>query len=530
MAGRTSPPAPSVEHLPTIFRRIRLGEIGVPAFQRQFLWEPGQVVSLFESVYKGFPIGSLLLWKVDRRILRIAPSDVTAFPTQGEKYPSYFLLDGLQRLTSLYGACFFGESNNKIELDIAFDLENERFVHAPTSVVSDSFLPLSIVFQPREFLEFQRNLITGGAKDLHLSRAIELHQRIQEYMVPIVTISNEEVSEVVQIFERINSTGVKLSTVDFMRAITWSEEFDLNEELDRISRPLYDDGFAVDDETLIKCLGLAFDLDPLPQSLLSLREKAKQQLKAALDDLGVALIRMKAFFREELGLQTSRLVPYEAHIILIVNLYLKTDALSDPATRRVKSWIRTSSWNEELTGRPDHQVARTIRDVTQEVLFGAEDWRGRLYVTRDEIRGKRLITGKAMSTAFAEMMASQGVYSLSSGNLIDSSKYLFDLTTPNVTSIFSSIQVGRALGKRIFSSKVFSNIIIVEDDELHVGVGRDVAGWLADRIGRTIETSAAMRSQFIDVYAAEAILKGDVDSFLSRRAELILEAARRYTN
>jgi len=69
-----------LQHLPTLFRRVQLGEIRVPAFQRGFVWKEVQIVQLLESGYSGFPIGSLLFWNVRERPLRIEQTAAFPFP------------------------------------------------------------------------------------------------------------------------------------------------------------------------------------------------------------------------------------------------------------------------------------------------------------------------------------------------------------------------------------------------------------------------------------------------------------------
>ena len=76
-------------------------------------------------------------------------------------------------------------------------------------------------------------------------------------MVPTVTIFERDVEEVVEIFERINSTGTRLDTVDFLRAVTWSEAFDLNDALSVILDSAEDEGFIIPDETAIKIFAMA---------------------------------------------------------------------------------------------------------------------------------------------------------------------------------------------------------------------------------------------------------------------------------
>src|SRR5438874_1504542 len=95
--SKTFAPRPELHHLPTVFRRIQSGEIRIPAFQREFAWNEGQVISLLDSVYKGYPIGSVLLWEVTKKVFRAEPQPDMPFPDAPETYPASFVLDGLQR-------------------------------------------------------------------------------------------------------------------------------------------------------------------------------------------------------------------------------------------------------------------------------------------------------------------------------------------------------------------------------------------------------------------------------------------------
>src|ERR1700755_2714060 len=105
------PPRPSVEHLLTVFRRIDARKLVIPAFQRTFVWREAQILDLLESVYSGYPVGSILLWNVESPILRVSVSEEIPFPRGKIQYPVDFVLDGLQRLSTLYGVFHFGSGS-----------------------------------------------------------------------------------------------------------------------------------------------------------------------------------------------------------------------------------------------------------------------------------------------------------------------------------------------------------------------------------------------------------------------------------
>src|SRR5271157_1822295 len=133
-----SSPQPSVLHLVTIFRMITSGEIRIPAFQRDFVWREKQMLELLESVVEGYPIGSILLWAVDEPMLKIAPTELTSFPLVPEKFPTSYVLDGMQRLSTLYGVFHFGTSTKDPRFQVYYDLQNAAFVRTDMDDIPQS--------------------------------------------------------------------------------------------------------------------------------------------------------------------------------------------------------------------------------------------------------------------------------------------------------------------------------------------------------------------------------------------------------
>ena len=85
-----------------IIDRISSGDIRIPAFQRDYVWEPDQVAFLLDSIYKSFPIGTVILWQTDARLSvekRLGSFDL---PEPKKDYPVNYVLDGQQRLTSIF--------------------------------------------------------------------------------------------------------------------------------------------------------------------------------------------------------------------------------------------------------------------------------------------------------------------------------------------------------------------------------------------------------------------------------------------
>lgn len=129
----SSDPIRSVNEVsePTTIRRAveRLldGTIRIPGFQRQFVWEPRRAALLMDSLYKGYPVGSLLLWRTRNALKTEKKLGVFTLPDPDKDYPIDYVLDGQQRLTSLFTTfqreLDAGEADPDVWLPIYYDFE-----------------------------------------------------------------------------------------------------------------------------------------------------------------------------------------------------------------------------------------------------------------------------------------------------------------------------------------------------------------------------------------------------------------------
>lgn len=92
---------PTSEKLSYLLESIHNREVALPDFQRDFVWDPGATEELIESLCQNFPAGSLLRIK-NGAGFQFAPREFQGAPALNGHAPSYLILDGQQRLTSLY--------------------------------------------------------------------------------------------------------------------------------------------------------------------------------------------------------------------------------------------------------------------------------------------------------------------------------------------------------------------------------------------------------------------------------------------
>ena len=145
-------------------------------------------------------------------------------------YSYNYVLDGQQRLTSIYGVLNYPEITKQHSLNVYFDLKNEKFIHYKGTNTDYEF-PMGYLFNTAKIIEYKAHLKTLEDSDKLQENFDILYETFREYLIPVVTIHEKTVEDVCPIFERINSTGTKLNIFDLMVAATWSEGFDLNDQV-----------------------------------------------------------------------------------------------------------------------------------------------------------------------------------------------------------------------------------------------------------------------------------------------------------
>jgi hypothetical protein len=213
-----------LENIHTLLRGIENGEIRVPVFQRGFIWSKPQIIKLLWTIYNGWPIGSIVLWNTSNKSIATKSGDSIPFPSSHPQYPITFIIDGLQRLSALYGA--FGYRTNREHdprFSIGFDLREGAFrsISKKDPLKSHEIL-VSVLFSPTLFVEAQAAFFKREDGDLLVQRAMELHDIFTRYQIHVATIIGDwELSEVFEIFKRLNTEGTRLRPSQLDKEYRW---------------------------------------------------------------------------------------------------------------------------------------------------------------------------------------------------------------------------------------------------------------------------------------------------------------------
>lgn len=223
-------------NLTGLLESIRRGEIALPDIQRPFVWMPARVRELFDSMYRGFPVGYLLFWATgaEAGARQIGTEDKVAAPRM-------LIVDGQQRLTSLFavmnGTPVLRKDFTEGRLRIAFCPAAKRFEVTDAAIEKDpEFIP-DITEVWKSYRETTRRYFARltdhrgepmtGQEEERLESAIDRLRDLQHYpfnAVELDPLVDEE--EVAHIFVRINSQGVTLNQADFvltLMSVFWEQ-------------------------------------------------------------------------------------------------------------------------------------------------------------------------------------------------------------------------------------------------------------------------------------------------------------------
>jgi hypothetical protein len=283
---------PYIQPLYQLLKEVMTGEIEVPRFQREGTeetWSTAQRAELLDSVYQGFPIGTVLLWSTTKMIQTKREVGGFVIPKRSlkEARPRRLLLDGHQRLSTLVmilGPGLLSEINEERKnsglepiINLNSHIAHEEDWHyviltdekdkdsvidesnfSSTLVLADDIInvPLNIILDRPSINKWIRE--REGLGDIHTRTIDGLRDRLREYPIPIAVLGTEDLDQATTSFKRINSAGTTMSWVAMVSALSYSDKFDLQEKLAALHSELLEpSGWneAEDSDILRVCAG-----------------------------------------------------------------------------------------------------------------------------------------------------------------------------------------------------------------------------------------------------------------------------------
>jgi len=517
--GTPSRIATEVQFISALIAGINKGEIKVPKFQRKFVWKDEQALNLLDSIANNYPVGSLLLWRTHDRLR--AERDIGEFslPAADDMGPTDYVLDGQQRLTVIYSC--LGAKETEAGFSVVYDLKTEKFVRTPDDILITQF-PLRKMFNTTQLLNFRAAIQTVENGALYQERLDNIIGAFADYRLPVVTLKDLTVEEVCPIFERINSSGTKLSTYDLMVAATWGKTFDLDDEVDEIRDALEPKGFDdIDRETVLKCMS-AVQLGTIKeQSLMTLRRLSKDEMRTLIGTTKEALLRTVDLLSTEFDIHSWDFLSYEALVVIVCFVYAKTPHLSPDQVRRVRQWFWRASFAERYKVGGEGFVSNDIAAVRNFIIDGtgsAKDFGEP--PTDDDWKDITFRSNVSRSRAYVLALAAMHPRNLTNGALIDPAEALSSYNKKQFHHVYPRAHLKRI--KAQINDNLLVNICMIAAAGNNAISDNDPASYIPATVTNLgMNADAVFQSNMLPAPSSFDYSKASYEQFIDARIKLV---------
>lgn len=277
-------------------------KVRIPHFQRGQRWGPGDIAKLFDSIYKGYPIGTLLLWN------RPGPKE------------ALWVVDGQQRITALATVLLGEEKLPPPSRALYFDLATEQFPWRPQSGPRDIHIPLREAYKLPHVMAWLRERDLDGALQ---DRAFKLAERLRNYRVPVYSVETEregDLGPLREIFDRMNTFGKRMNRAEVFHALT-SLSTPGERDLSQLAHEIGTLGFGtVAYNTLVHCVLSVRGPDVL-RDFRTEFSGGSSRLAGTIDHADASINRTIGFLRDDAGVPHFDLVPYQHLLVALVRFF-----------------------------------------------------------------------------------------------------------------------------------------------------------------------------------------------------------------
>ena len=354
-------PQPGSQFLTYIIHEIERGSVKVPQFQRDFVWSRDKSARLLDSLLKGFPIGTFILWKTDEELRSIRNLGGVDLPPTPKGDAVHYVLDGQQRLTSLFATLkgLSVERVGRIEdfremyVDLTAGLDEALVATDLSQDQSSAYVPISDLMDK----DFDELGISSEFRD----RVRDYKRTIDSYQCSVIIVPEAKIDTATEIFTRINVTGKPLSVFEVMVAKTfdYDQDFDLAEKSKSLIEELSDHDYGtVPDIVFLQVSSAIMTKECAKKDILQLNKQEFIDTWGTTED---AIRSAVDYLRISLGVPVSQLLPYKALIVPLAYFFANHP---NPPSGATHDRLRDFFWRVSLAGRYSYSLeTRLAQDI-----------------------------------------------------------------------------------------------------------------------------------------------------------------------
>jgi len=411
------------EILDSVYR----GQIRIPAFQRGFVWEPDRVAFLIDSIYKGYPFGALLFWRTNEQLQTERKLGPFELPDPDADFPIDYVLDGQQRVTSIFGVFQTELQGNSddwkpiyFDYQQAEDVQETQFYALDDDEVDPArHFQLSAIFNSAEYRRLTRTMGDELAEQIDRMQSV-----FKEVRIPVQAFRTDQKERVAIIFERINRQGVPLDTLQLLSAWTWSEDFQLQNQFEDLIDELNDYGFSDisnDISLLLRCTAAILTGSSRPESLVSVNGA---DVRAKFDTVLNGIRGSLDFIQSEFSVPSIENLPYQNILVPLAVFFAIQDGteitLTDNQRRTLVVWFWRCAYSKRYSSGVLRHLDTDIAEIAK-LKAGKASSLGSFAVSVDPeyFLQNRFLSNSVNTKTFVATLAQSGPRNFVSGSPVD---------------------------------------------------------------------------------------------------------------
>lgn len=366
--------------IPELIDRVGAGEFLIPKFQREFVWDSSTIKLFFDSILRGFPVGSLILWTPSEVSFEVE-TEVGGIKIVGNrKGNGEYVLDGRQRITTLMSVL---NPDGDLFDNYYIDLSTDDILYASNGARKSHprYLKLGVAFDPVLLLDRLDDIkkhpsIREDQKRYYQEKAKEINKILSRYSIGVVGVEGGEIDEATVIFYRLNSQGVDISEDYMIQAMAYGENnnFRFGEEITKILESLQQYNFdGLKRGVIFRCVFNYLD-KPVLNGKAKLLLKVKKQLPSIMGEMASDVRRLVEFLYHDLGMVKSELLPNWNQFIFLSYYFRKhREGLNPEQKGELMRWFLYTTY----TGRFSNQSLADSREDFQDFMDFADGKKNR---------------------------------------------------------------------------------------------------------------------------------------------------------
>lgn len=524
-------PKPDSKKYSDLISEIRKGQIKIPKFQRDFVWSLPDTAKLLDSILKGYPIGTFILWNTSERMNHIKNIGKFKLPEPEEGEKIQYILDGQQRITSLYAA-YSGETIRKegekkvtdyknIYIDLEKDIESDEQI---VTDVEPEGLHISL-HKVLNHLKFDDE-IEDNYEDRNCRKRIRQYANIFEtYDFSTIVLRKEDIDSAIEVFTRINTGGAKLSLFEIMSAKTYDEAvgFDMAKKFQELLKELELIRFdTISSSVILSSLSLVLSKNKECKRKVIL-QLDKQQIIDNWDKVVSALRSSIDYFRSVYRIPVSTLLPYDALLIPFTYFFYYNER--NPSGTQAK-YLEEFFWRISLSHRysstTESRLSQDIKRIDK-ILEAERPSYDDITVYLDSAQDlveTNFSAGNSYCKAILCLLAYFEPKDFeNNGKVILDNSWLKAANSRNYHHFFPKAYLRK---EKIANENSVVNITFVGADLNKRKIGaKPPSNYVGEFLEENEKLPQTLKSHLIDDIESFGVLSDDYTSFLTNRAERI---------